>query len=422
MIFSFSYFFVSAGEILNCSANIFSIEKFCFSLGFLIDENNIVFLAFSAFVCFFISLYSNVYFVKKKQFIFTKQRFYIFLSVLSSLTYIFLSSINLFQSVIILILQSIAILIFSYFDIFKNPTNYNITRFHRITHFGNFALFIAALILFKYAILSEDYISSNSLCYDELNILISYMYGISSSFEFKFMTIAIILAIFSKLTIFPFSCYYSFFANSSNILYLCMISVANNIIGLFLFLKAQPLIEMLENYILYFEILIAVGILFSLLQVLFEKNIKIIFGYLISIINAVFIILFLNINCNLILVSYFGINLIFLLILMILFMVDKNNFKKRIINKQLGFILEKTHIICLEKIPSKLAMITEVIDEKLIQNLLAPMIKLFNYLNTIFIKKTIKTDGVKNIRNILVMFLLIALFAIFIALFGGFKC
>ena len=107
---------------------------------------------------------------------------------------------------------------------------------------------------------------------------------------------------------------------------------------------------------------------------------------------------------------------------MILFMVDKNNFKKRIINKQLGFVLEKTHIICLEKIPSKLAMIIEVIDEKFIQNLLAPMIKLFNYLNTIFIKKTIKTDGVKNIRNILVMFLLIALFAIFIALFGGFKC
>lgn len=422
MIFTISYFFVPNGEILNYSFNFFSTGKFSFSLGFLIEETNLIFLIVASLVCFLLSIYSNIYFAKKKQFIFTKQRFYIFLSILSSLTYIFISSINLLQGIIILILQSVAILIFSYFDIFKNPTNYNITRFHRITHIGNFALLSAALILFKYAILSEGYISSNSLNYNELNLLVSYMYGISSSFEFKFMTIAFIVAIFSRLAIFPFNCYYSFFANSSNILYLNVISVANNIIGLFLFLKVLPLLKMLSNYILSFEIILCIGIIFSLIQILFERNIKIIFGYLVGAINSVFVILFLNFDCNLILISYFGTNLALLLLLMLLFFIDKTNFKKRLINKQLGFIFEKLHIVIFEKIPYKVSDLFEIIDEKIIQELLSPVIKLFNFISSFFVQKTMKTNLIKCARNILIIFILITLFAIFIALFGGFKC
>lgn len=422
MFFSFCYFFIPNGEILNKNYNFFSIEKFSLDLGFLINEHNLIFIIFTSLLCLLISLYSTIYFAKKKQFIFTKQRFYIFLSFISSLSYLFLASINLIQGIIILFLHSVVILIFSYFDIFKNSTNYNIARFHRITHIGNFSLLIAALILFKYAILSQGYISSNSLNYDELNILISYMYGISSSFEFKLMTITFVLAIFSKLTIFPFSCYYSFLANSSNIFYLCSISIANNIVGLFLFLKILPLIEMLKNCILPIEIFVGIGILFSIMQILFERNIKIIFGYLMAAINAGFIILFLIFNHNLILISYFGINLIFLLILMILFMLDKTNFKKRIINKHFGFILEKFHIILFEKIPNKISSIFEIIDEKFTQNLLVPLIKSADHLSQIFAQKTLKINTTKNIRNILIIFALIALFAILIALFGGFKC
>ena len=422
IIFSLSYFFFPSGEILNCTIDFISINEYSFSFGFFTNETNLIFLIFSSFLCLLISLYSNIYFTKKKQFIFTKQRFYIFLSLLSSLTYIFLASVNLFQSMIVLFIQSITILIFSYFDIFKNPTNYNITRFHRITHIGNFALLIMILILFKYAIISQGYISSTSLNYNELNALISYMYGISSSFEFKFMMATFILAIFSRLTIFPLSCYYSFFANSSNILYLCVISIANSLIGIFLFLKFLPLIKMFENHILFFEIFIGIGILFSILQILFEKNIKIIFGYLMASINALYILLFLTLNNNLILISYFGINIALLLILMFLFMYDKTNFKKRIINKQLGFILEKTHIILFEKIPSKLLNIIEIIYDKFIQNLLVPIIKLSNFLSSKLILKTIKTNAIKKIKNILMIFALIAILAIFIALFGGFKC
>ena len=179
-IFSTLYFLSNQGEILNFNFNFFSLEKFSLNFGLLINENNIIFLIFASLLCLIVSLYSKFYFDKKKQFIFTKQRFYAFLSFLSFLGYIFLSSINLFQGTIILILQSIAVFVFSYFDIFKNPTNHNIVRFHRISHIGNFALLCAVLMLFRYSILSQGYISSNSLDYNELNVLVSYMYGISS--------------------------------------------------------------------------------------------------------------------------------------------------------------------------------------------------------------------------------------------------
>lgn len=422
MVFSFSYFFIPDGEILNKSFSFFSIEKFSLELGFLIDGTNLIFLVFASLLSFLVALYSGVYFTKKKQFIFTKQRFYAFLSILSSFVYLFLASINLLQGMIILILQSIAILVFSYFDIFKNPTNYNITRFHRIAHIGNFSLLVGALVLFKYAILSQGYISSNSLNYDEFNLLVSYMYGISSSFEFKFMVFAFLLAIYSRLAIFPLSCYYSFFANSSNILYLSVISIANNLVGLFLFLKILPLIKMLDAYILAFEIFLVFGIVASIFQILFERNIKIIVGYLTSALNAGFIILFLNFDINLIIPIYFGINLLFLSILMILFFVDKVNFKKRLINKQLGFILEKMHIVFFEKMPQRLSSLLEILDEKIIQNILCFIIKMFDIFASIFVQKITKANGIKSTRNILIIFAIIALFAIFIALFGGFKC
>ncbi|MBQ4647143.1 MAG: hypothetical protein IJB79_07320 [Candidatus Gastranaerophilales bacterium] len=422
LIFLFVLFFAPENKILDCNFSYFSIEKFSLDFGFLINQDNILFLIFASFLAFIVSLYSKFYFDKKKQFIFTKQRFYAFLSILSSLTYLFLASNNLFQGMMILILQSVLILVFSNFDIFKNPTNYNITRFHRITQIGNFSLLVASLILFKYAILSEGYISSSSLIYEELNASISYMYGISSSFEFQFMTLALILAVFSRLMIFPFSCYYSFFANSSNILYLSTISIANNIVGMFLYLKILPLIELLQSYVLFFAGFLAFGILISLVQILFERNIKIVFGYLMVIFNSLFMILALIYNPELILCYYFGFNILFLLVLMVIFFKDKTNFKRRLINKQFGFVLEKAHILLFESFFIKISKIFEMIDEKIIQNILSPFDKLFNYLMSLFVKKVNRMNCVKTIKNILIIFALMALFAIFIALFGGFKC
>lgn len=422
VIFSLIYFLNLSPEILKYSFKFFSIEKFSLELGLIIDEKNVLFLALSSFLSFIISYYSKIYFDKKKQFIFTKQRFYIFISFLSFLGYLFISSLNLIQGVIVLIVQSVLILTFSYFDIFKKPTNYNITRFHRISHIGNFSLLVCALILFKYSILSQGYIDSTSINYDEFNVLISYMFGISTSVEFKLMAGCLLFGIMSRLMIFPLSCYYSFFANSSNILYLSIITLANNIAGIFLYLKILPLLQMSPKYVFYFEIFLGVGVILSLLQILLEKNIKIIFGYLISIINSIFMILFLNFEVEIILYSYFATFVFFSLILMILFMYDKINLKRGLINKNLGFVLEKTHIAVFELLPVKLAQFVEFLDEKIFQNIFIIFIKIFDFLTTLFVLRVEKIKSFKSIKNILTVFALIALFAIFIALFGGFKC
>ncbi|MBE7708626.1 MAG: hypothetical protein E7Z88_07985 [Cyanobacteria bacterium SIG27] len=422
VIFSLIYFLNLTPEILKYSYNFFSIQKFSLEMGLIVDEKNALFLALASFLSFVISYYSKIYFDKKKQFIFTKQRFYAFLSFLSFLGYLFIASLNLIQSVVVLIIQSVLILAFSYFDIFKKPTNYNITRFHRISHIGNFSLLVCALILFKYSILSQGYIDSTSINYDEFNILISYMYGISSSIEFKLMAGCLLFGIMSRLMIFPLSCYYSFFANSSNILYLSIITLANNIAGMFLYLKTLSMLLMSPRYVFCFEIFLGIGIALSLFQILFEKNIKIIFGYLISIINSIFMILFLTFETEIVLYSYFAVFIFFSLILMILFMYDKTNLKKGLINKNLGFILEKTHISIFETLPVKLAQFVEFLDEKIFQNIFIVFLKVFDFLTILFTLRVEKIKSFKSIKNVLVIFALVALFAIFIALFGGFKC
>jgi len=416
------YFALDRTQITKFDFNFFTINKFALDFGLFIDDNNITYLIFTSFLCLVISIYSKFYFDKKKQFIFTKQRYYIFLSAISFLTYFFIASSNLFQGVVALFMQSVAILAFAYFDIFKNPTNHNITRFHRIALIGNFSLLTASLILFKYAILSEGYIESNSLNHNELNVLVSYMYGICSSYEFKIMTFCFILATMSRLIIFPLNCYYSFFANSSNIMYLSVSTIANNVIGIFLFLKLLPLLELIKAHIIHIELFVALGILIAIIQILFERNIKIIFGYILSAINSLFIILFLNFDIVLIQKIYFSLNFLFVGLLMYLFMIDKINIPRRIINKQVGFIIEKSHIVIFESLPDKISRILNIIDEKIIQNTTPLLIKLFNYLISLFVLKIAKTNTLSNIRNILIIFAVFALLAIFLTLFGEFKC
>ena len=417
------FFALDRSQITKLDFNFFTIDKFSLNFGIFVDDTNIAYLLFTSFLCLILSLYSKFYFDKKKQFIFTKQRYYIFMSAISFLTYFFIASENLFQGVIALFLQSVLILSFAYFDIFKNPTNHNITRFHRIALIGNFALLFAALILFKYAILSQGYIESNSLNYNELNVLVSYTYGICSALEFKVMALCVVLAFMSRLVVFPFSCYYSFFANSSDILYLVICLLTNNIVGIFLFLKFLPILELGSGYVLFFEIFIAIGILLSLISILFERNVKIIFGYLLSAINSIFIILFLLLDSDVLLIQkiYFALNILFAALLMYLFFKDKINFPRRFINKQVGFVLEKTHIIIFETIPDKISRILNVIDEKLIQNISPFLVKLFNYFISLIVLKITKTNGINNVKNILITFAIFALIAIFIALFGGVK-
>ena len=410
--------FINKTGVVEYDFNFFSIEKFSLNFGFSIDETNISYLIIASLLCWVISLYSKYYFDIKKQFIFTKQRYYVFLALISFLTYAFLASSNLFEGVIALMLQSYLIAVFAYYDIFKYPKNYNVSRFHRISLLGNFSLLVSAMILFRYAILSQGYIASNSINYSELNVLMSYTWGISGSIEFKIMVICLIVAIMSRLMIFPMSCYYSFFANSSNIMYLSVIGIVNNISGMFLYLKVIPLIQLFKNYILIFEILIILGALVSLIQILFERNIKIVFGYLLSAINSIFVILFLFFNVGLIQNIYFAFNLIFVALLMILFINDKNNFKKRLINRQIGFALEKSHIVLFEVVPQKISLVFDVLDEKVIQKITALLVAIFNYFISLFVVKTTKTTKIKNIRNILLIIIFFILLAIFATLFG----
>ena len=107
---------------------------------------------------------------------------------------------------------------------------------------------------------------------------------------------------------------------------------------------------------------------------------------------------------------------------MLVFIQDKINFSRRLINRQVGFVLEKAHIVFFETIPEKTSLIIDIVDEKLLQNISAFLVKLFNYVISLFVLKITKTEGITSVKNILIIFAVFALLAIFIALFGGFKC
>ena len=87
------YFALVRDEITKFDFNFFTIDKFSLDFGIFIDDANITYLIFTSFLCFVVSIYSKFYFDRKKQFIFTKQRFYIFISFLSFLGYLFISSL-----------------------------------------------------------------------------------------------------------------------------------------------------------------------------------------------------------------------------------------------------------------------------------------------------------------------------------------
>lgn len=412
------FLFSNSSEAIKEKFTFFSSERFSLDFGFMLDSNNIKLLLYASITYLLLGIFSSIYFKKKKQFIFTKQRFYSFISFLAFNTYAFLTSLNLFQCYFFWVLNGILIFVFSYFDIFKNPTNYNITRFQRITLIGDFSFLCAILILFKYALLSQDHISSLSLNFDELNLLVSYMYGISNLWEFHLMIICFTITILSRFFIFPLNCYYSFLANSSNIFYLSICTCANSIFSALIFFKFVPLFKLTENYAMYLENYIIVCAIISAFLIFFEKNIKIIFGHILAIINSIFILTYFKINESLSFYIYCAANLIILLILMILFMKDKVSLERSFINKQKGFLIEKLHIFIFENLPIKISKFFNLLDEKIVQNISLIFIHIFNYLMTLFVFKTAKGHLFKNIKNILIIIALFTLFAIFIALFG----
>ncbi len=413
--------FINENAPINLNYTFFNYDKITLDFGITINPENIIYLLFTCFVFTILSIYSKLYFDKKKQFLFTKQRFYIYLSALAFNSYMFFVSPNLFQSLIFFMLEGIIIFLFAYFDIFKNSTSYNITRFQRISFIGDFSLLLGILMLFKYSILSEGYINSSSLDYNELNILISYTYGISSTIEFQLIAICFCIAFISRLFLFPLSCYNSFLANSSNIFYITTIP-SNIILGLFIFIKSLGFIDLLNNMKEYLIIFCILSATISAFFILFEKNYKIIFGHIISILNSIFIVTYLIFKQNEFIYIYLSVILFILFILIFLFIKDKTNLNSALISKNKGFILEKTHILFFETIPNKISHFICFIDEKLIENFTLFPIKLFDIFTTIFIVKTKQKEKKKYIRNILIIFAFFAIIAIFTALFGRYKC
>lgn len=393
--------------------DVFAIDKTIFKIGFLLDSTTINFLVFTSLLYFIASVYLKKYFAQKKQFIFTKQRFYIFLSLLCFNTYLFLISSNLFQSFIFWVLSGVIIYIFSYFDIFKKSADYNLNRFYRILLLGDFSYLAFIFILFKYACLSNGESEFISLDFSTLDITLSYCFGTSSVLEHGLALICLVIALLSRFFIFPLNCFYSFFANSSNALYVPGLVCSNCILGAYLFTKTIPYLELFSEYKIHFEIFIALTILTSLFFILFEKSLKIIFGHILSIISALFVILYFNISHRMSLGFYFISILIVLLVLIKMFLSDKTNLNSRIINKQKGFMLERIHIFVFEKMLVKISSFFNYIDEKVVQNIIKFPIFVFEFLSTLFVVKLSKRNSeIENLRNILIIFAILAIIAI----------
>ncbi len=393
----------------------FSLNCFDFSFNLLADKNNILFLITASIFYFLVNVFVIRFFITKKQFLFTKQRYYILFSLLISNTYLFLCSPNILQCLVFWFVQSLIILIFSYFDIFKISTKVNITRFLRINLLGDFAFLVAYVLFFKYAILQEPLIESTSIAIKNINLFFSYLIGISSIGEYKFALIMLLIAVFSRLIIFPFSCYYSFFANSSSVLYLPIMVCANNILGAYLYLNICPMFDYFPNAKMFIYTISLITIITSLMFITYEKNIKIIYGYLLSIINAVFISLVLFNKYSVFI--YFGLLFVLLLILMNLFSKDKNNIKRKVLNKFTGFYLEKFNIFVFEKVPYKLANILTLVNKYFFKILFGLGNKITDTANTFFVIKSSKASKITIIRTVFLVFTLFVVFIILAILF-----
>lgn len=413
------YFVNVKNEVSNLNIELFDISNIHLNFGISVSQNNVLFLVFGCLFYFVINLFVVHFFKQKKQFLFTKQRYYILLSFLITLTYCFLMSANLLQSLILFMLQGVVVYLFVYFDIFKINTKANISRFLRLNLFAEFCFFTAFLLFFKYSVLAQDLISDTSICFDKLNLFFSYLIGISSPVEYKFALILILLFVFSKLVILPFSCYYSFFANSSDVTYLPVYICINNFIGAYIYLNFLAMFDYFPDAKIIVYALSLLTIITSIIFLSYEKNIKIIFGYVLSIVNSIF--LYFAIFYKQSIIIYFCALLLLLLFAVLLFSKDKINLKRRIINKYKGFYLERLHILLFEAIPNKLSKFLIVSNEYVFKILCRPFLYIINLLVNIFAIKYLKNSKIKIIRNIFFVFGIFIVFIILtmLFLFGG---
>jgi len=391
------------------------INGFDFNLGFLLSKTNIFLILVSTFSFILLSLYSKYYFDKKKHFLFTKRRFYIFLSLTAFNVYLFLVSSNLFQSLIFWLIQGAVIFVFSYFDIYKKTINFNVTRLSGISLIGDISLFLFVLILFKTASVLD---LNSSLNIYSLKEFYDKIFLYPNLVELKIAFVCILTAISSKLYIFPFNCYFGFLIASSNILYLFISSLSNLIFGIYLLFIALPFIEKF-GYNKYLTILFVVLGLIGLFFIVFERNIKTIFGILISSINAFYIVGVLHFNNAIINTSYIILNFAILALIMKLIYSDKTILNNKLLKNKTGFIVEKTYILLFEKLPQKIYYLFDILDKTIVQNIILFFINSISGFIELFVIKVKTGDKIGYIRIILLVLAMIMIFAIFITLFGS---
>lgn len=406
-------------NVSDLNIDIFNLLNINFSLGISLNQKNILFLVFASLFYFVINLFIINFFKTKKQFLFTKQRYYILFSFLITSTYLFLTSPNLLQLLILFMLQGVIVYLFVYFDIFKTNTKANISRFLRLNLFSEFCFFTTFLLFFKYSVLAQDLIGDTSICFEKLNLFFSYLIGISSPIEYKFALVLVLLVVFSKMAIFPFSCYYSFFANSTNVSYLPVYICVNNLAGAYIYLNFLPMLDYFPSAKIIIYTLCFLTVLSSVIFLSYEKNIKIIFGYLLSIINSIFLY-FAILNHNAVII-YFCVLFLLLLFVSFLFSKDKINIKKRMLNKNKGFYLERAHIFIFEVLPAKISNIIVTANKYVLKFLFRPFLYVANLVINAFAIKYLKESKIKMLRNVFFVFGIFIVFIIIIILFlfGG---
>ena len=383
----------------------------CLIKYFTFPDENTIFLAVASFIFFTLCILSYIFFKFKKQFMFTKLRYYIFLSLYIAVTYAFILCNNFILAALFWILSGIIIYVFSYFDIFKVNTDYNPNRFYSVILIGDFSLLLAAYIFTKYAIISNNF--SYLINFDEINSLTNYIVG-NGDFDYLLLPLSIIIALLSRAFIFPFSCFFSFLANSSNLLYAVIYSTITPLYSLILFLK----LDLFSSIGYQFKIYIIISLVISLISLLFEKHFKIILGHILSILNCICILTYFQNKYAFlcIVLVYTGL----LLALFGIFLQDKLSFKRRIINIKKGFWSEKLYICLSEKLPLKIADLIYFTDTKIFANFIGLIIFIFNFISYKYMKFIQKKDVISIIKGLLTAFILFALLSIFIALFGNF--
>ena len=412
-----TFFVYFKNSVVDFEHKIFDFLNIELIFGVCINKSNASILLFASLIYFLISIYFLKFFKTKKQFLFTKQRFYILSSLLISLTYSFIVSNNLLLSLVIDTMISTVLFVFAYFDIFKTNANYNIIRYLRINYISDFCFFAAFLLFFKYAVLSLDFIQTTAIKYSELNEFLSYMMGISSNAEYKLAILFLLIAVFARIVVFPFSCYYSFLANSSSVFYLPVAICINNFLGIMLYLNIIQMFAYFPKIKIVIYVFAGLTALYSIISLFFEKNVKIIFGYLIALINSLFIVSVLFFKDAVYI--YFGLLIVLFLILYKLFSINKINFKRKLINKNKGFYLEKAHIVVFETLPLKTAKVFLFLEKHVLGLVFSIIYKITNTIVDILVIRHIKVTKINILKNIFFIFALFVILAIIIILFGG---